>query len=122
MSDVTSLLQIAQSVGIPALFAVVLLGLGIRYIPKFLDAWLLTRREISEQAMRVVEVAARSEVALRQSSEVVERSAVAGEQIVVAIDNLGVSIDALAKQIVAHDRRAEEMNVSIHKILENLRI
>ena len=122
MNEVTGLLQIAQSVGIPALFAVVLLGLGLKYIPKFLDAWLLSRRELSEQAMRVVEVAARSEVALRQSSEVVERSTEAGERMVAAFDNIGTSMNALATLINAHDRRAEEMNVGIHQILENSRL
>jgi hypothetical protein len=122
MNELTGLMKIAQSVGIPALFAVVLLGLGSKYIPKFLDAWLLSRRELNEQAARVIEVAARGELALRQSSEVIERSAAASERMIAAFDNIGVSMSALAGLLNEHDRRAEEMNVGIHQILENSRL
>jgi len=122
MNEVTGLLQIAQSVGIPALFAVVVLALGIKYIPKFLDAWLLSRRELAEQATRVIEVAARGELALRQSSEVIARSSQTAERMISAFDSIGGSMNALANQISAQDRRAEEMNVSLHQILENSRI
>ncbi|MDR0906713.1 MAG: hypothetical protein LBN00_11190 [Oscillospiraceae bacterium] len=122
MNELTGLMKIAQSVGIPALFAVVLLGLGMKYIPKFLDAWLLSRHELGEQATRVIEVAARGEIALRQSSEVIERSAAAAERMIAAFDNIGVSMSALAGSLNEHDRRAEEMNVGIHQILENSRL
>jgi|GEM_PF-2725631 len=122
MNDLNGLLNIAQSVGIPALFALVLLWLGMRYIPKFLDAWLLSKRELAEQATRTVEVAARSEVALRQSSEALERNAEASERMVGSLDNINVSMTALANTFSAHDKRAEQMNVGIHQILEYSRL
>lgn len=121
MNEVTHLIDIARSVGIPALFALVFLTLGIKYIPKFLDAWLISRRELSEQAMRVVEVAARSELALRQAAEVIERSADACERMVIAFDHILVTITEVSRALGEHDSRAEEMNVSLHQILENSR-
>ena len=118
MDDLSGLMSIAQSVGIPALFALVLLWLGMRYIPKFLDAWLLSRRELTEHATRVIEVAARSELALHQSSEVIERSAEAAERMISAFDNINASMTALATTLSVHDKRAEQMNIGIHQILE----
>ncbi|MDR0839227.1 MAG: hypothetical protein LBN99_06240, partial [Oscillospiraceae bacterium] len=120
--EVTGLLDIARAVGIPALFALVFLGLGLKYIPKFLDAWLVSRRELGEQSTRVIEVSARAEIALRQAGEAIARSAETSERMAAAFENILASVTQLARELGEHDRRAGEMNVGIHQILENTRL
>ncbi|MDR3278108.1 MAG: hypothetical protein LBT12_04985 [Oscillospiraceae bacterium] len=132
MSDVNILIELAQKVGIPALFALVLLGLGVRYIPKILDAWLTAktdqqragderRRAAEEQADKIIEVAARTELALQQSSGVIAHNTEVNERVAATFGVMLNAIDELAKSIHEHDKRAEEMNIGIHQILENAR-
>jgi hypothetical protein len=132
MSDVNVLIELAQKVGIPALFALVLLGLGVRYIPKILDTWLTSkteqqragdeRRRVSEeQADKIIEVAARTELALQQSSGVIARNTEVSENVAAAFSVMFGALDGLTAGIRAHDKRAEEMNIGIHQILENAR-
>ncbi|MDR0916361.1 MAG: hypothetical protein LBN02_04140 [Oscillospiraceae bacterium] len=81
MSEVNGLVEVAKAVGIPALFALVILGLGLKYIPKFLDAWLETRRQMLEQASRSIEAAARCEAALIRASDVIAKSTEVSERV-----------------------------------------
>ncbi|MDR3309905.1 MAG: hypothetical protein LBS90_00975 [Oscillospiraceae bacterium] len=80
--------ELARAIGIPALFAAVLLWLGMRYIPKFLDAWLESRREMFEQAARSIEAAARCETALTRASEAISKITEVSERVVAALNAL----------------------------------
>jgi hypothetical protein len=127
-----SLLAIAQRVGIPALFALVLLGLGARYLPRFLDAWLAAtaerqrgdderRKTAAAQTDRIIEVAAQTELALRQSAEVIARNNEVVGAVTGTFGALTGAVEKLAQGLREHDLRAQDMNVGIHQILENAR-
>ena len=86
MTEFNVFLDIARAVGIPALFAVVFLGLGVKYIPKFLDAWLESRRDLAEQAARSIDAVARCESALNRASEVIAKNCAVNERVIAALE------------------------------------
>ncbi|MDR0861987.1 MAG: hypothetical protein LBN30_04335 [Oscillospiraceae bacterium] len=125
MDEIDILIEIARNIGIPALFACVLLGLGLRYAPKFLDAVLTDgaeRRKLETvREERIVEVAAREELALRQNSEVIARNSEVVGHVAQLMAAVTEAVAQYAAQLREHDRRAEEIGLGVAQILENAR-
>ncbi|MDR1820891.1 MAG: hypothetical protein LBQ91_00490 [Oscillospiraceae bacterium] len=88
MTDIQGFAEVISAIGLPVFIAAAVTALGAKYIPKFLDLWIESRRDMAEAATKSVEVAARCEVALRDTEETMQNCVRVTERVISMIDAL----------------------------------
>ncbi|MDR0812869.1 MAG: hypothetical protein LBO63_02545 [Oscillospiraceae bacterium] len=88
MSDIQVFAEAISAIGLPVFLAAAVTALGVRYIPKFLDLWIESRRDMAEAATKSVEVAAKCESALRNTELVMQNCVEVSQRAIGLLDAL----------------------------------
>jgi hypothetical protein len=127
--------EISGLIGNLGLPAAILIGVGFiiwRIAPKLVDAYKAVKAEemklnterqsaYTEQTSNIVAVAARTEVAINSACDAIRQSADVSRRVADALEAQRQAMELLISDSQEHDNRAENMNIAIHQILENLR-
>ena len=130
--EIDSLVNVLLSMGIPGVILVIVIYLTKTYVPKALDTYKNVKeseqkafsdrqKDYKEQSDKIVEVATASKVAIEYATNALSHNSEVNSAVVNSLSEMQKAFSALSENIKAHDKRAEDMNVDIKKILENAR-
>jgi len=130
--DADAIINILLSAGIPGIALAVLLYLTHKFAPVFVKSYkdAKEKEQISfaerqkqneEQMQKMVEVATKAGISNERVSIAIEQNTKALEQNNNVNQEVVSNLKALHESFKSHDRRAEEINIDVKKILENAR-
>jgi len=130
--ELDTIINALLSMGVPGVLIATFLLALYKYAPKAIEAYKKTKeieqqafterqREYREQSERIVEVATASTIAIEKSSSALDHNSKVNEAVISALGKIDTSLSNLIDSFKTHDRRTEEMNVDVKRILENAR-
>lgn len=130
--EADAIINILLSAGIPGIVLAVLVYLSHKFVPMFVKAYkdakekeqtgiIERQRQHEEQMQKMVEVATKASVSNERVSIAIEQNTRALEQNNNVNQEVVSNLKALNESFKSHDRRAEEINIDVKKILENAR-
>ena len=123
--DADTILNMLLSFGFPGIVVAVLGLLIKKYAPDMLKAYKEAKateqkafnerqKKYEQQTEKIVEAATASTIAVDRSTSVIEQAGRINQEVIAALSNFNASFRD-------HDKRTEEINVGVNKILENAR-
>jgi len=130
--EIDALINVLLSMGVPGVLIAILIFFLYKYAPRFIDAYKKAKeseqqafadrqREYREQSERIVEVATKSALAVENNSNALERNSAIHQKVIAAFEKTEAALTGLLESFKAHDKRTEDMNVDVKRILENAR-
>lgn len=119
--EAETIINMLLSMGIPGVILAVAIYLTHKIVPKAIKTYKETKEKEHEQIQKMVEVATKASISNERVSVAIEQNTKALEQNNNVNQEVVSNLKALSESFRAHDRRAEEINVDVKKILENAR-
>jgi len=119
--DAETIINILLSMGIPGIILAVVIYLTHKFVPVFVKAYKDAKRQQEEQTQKMVEVATKANISNERVSIAIEQNTKALEQNNNVNQEVVSNLKALNESFKSHDKRSEEINIDVKKILENAR-
>jgi len=130
--DADAIINILVSMGIPGLIVASVIYLANKFVPGFIKAYKEAKeneqvsfaeqqKQHEEQTRQIIEVATKANISNERVSIAIEQNTKALEQNNNVNREVASNLKALNEIFKEHDRRSEEINVDVKKILENVR-
>ena len=119
--DAETIINILLSMGIPGIILAVVIYLTHKFVPVFVKAYKDAKRQQEEQTQKMVEVATKASISNERVSIAIEQNTKALEQNNNVNQEVVSNLKALNESFKSHDKRSEEINIDVKKILENAR-
>ena|GEM_PF-3827364 len=130
--EIDSIINVLLSMGVPGVAVATAVFLSYRFIPKAIEAYrnakaeeLAAHKEMQHESMahaeKIIEVAAKSTMAIEQTTRVMEHNSDVNTAAVSALSALESAFKEMSELFKGHDRRSEEINVGINRVLESVR-
>ena len=130
--DTEAIINILLSMGIPGIIIACVIYLTHKFVPEVIKLYRDTKeneqkafaerqKQYEEQTKQIVEVATKANISNERVSAAIEQNTKALEQINSVNREVASNLKELNEIFKIHDRRSEDINVDVKKILENAR-
>ena len=116
-----AILNILLSMGIPGLITASVIYLANKFVPVFIKVYKDSKESEQTQTKQIIEVATKASISNERVSIAIEQNTKALEQNNTVNREVVSNLQALNESFKIHDKRSEDINVDVKKILENVR-
>ena len=127
-----ALINLLLGMGVPGVVLIVVSWLTKTYVPKALEAYKAAKEkeqesfrkrqeDYHEQSEKIVAVATASNIAIDRATLVMEENVKAAQAVVAGLASMEKTLSFIRENFAKHDDLTNDINLDIHKMLENIR-